>query len=29
MTSFDVLPVFQDLKTGSDGPHAGLGDASA
>ena len=29
MTSFDVLPVFQDLKTGSDGAHAGLGDANA
>ena len=29
MTSFDVLPVFQDLKSGSGGAHAGLGDANA
>jgi hypothetical protein len=29
MTSFDILPVFEDLKTGSDGAHAGLGDADA
>ena len=29
MTSFDVLPVFQDLKCGSGGAHAGLGDANA
>ena len=34
MTSFDVLPVFEDLKTGPDGggdagAHAGLGDANA
>jgi uncharacterized protein (DUF362 family) len=28
MTSFDVLPVFEDLKTGSGGAHAGLGDAN-
>jgi uncharacterized protein (DUF362 family) len=34
MTSFDVLPVFEDLKTGPDGEgdagaHVGLGDANA
>jgi hypothetical protein len=29
MTSFDVLPVFEALKTGSGGAHAGLGDANA
>jgi uncharacterized protein (DUF362 family) len=29
MTSFDVLPVFEDLKSGSGGAHAGLGDANA
>ena len=29
MTPFDVLPVFEDLKTGSGGAHAGLGDANA
>ena len=34
MTSFDVLPVFEDLKTGPDGggdagAHVGLGDANA
>jgi hypothetical protein len=34
MTSFDVLPVFEDLKIGPDGggdagAHVGLGDANA
>jgi hypothetical protein len=32
MTSFDVLPVFEDITVGSDASdaaHAGLGDANA
>ena len=32
ITSFDVLPVFEDItigSNGSDAAHAGLGDANA